>query len=522
MSMTAHTATDLRGGTLEAGVFRELIQRRARPLLSLARYVQDHATSREDFSRPLLGRLLNESTQLEELLDAYGAANNRRWHPFRSAVSGIRRFTDIWYVLMHIRHALPHYRLLEIEEDFHEATDRAEQFTMECLLRGASLLIDHAVSQQLDIPEPAREAEQYEEILPTGRLPHDRAPRRIDNVSEAVTAMATAFLNVAAESDILHLPMLEDPGDYDRFIPEPLCEERLRFLQDRFHNLQSMYDTHVSETETELLDGDLPFLRGHASVIFHLLETATSLVHHYQRHVRAAAANPEEGETPLVSPEQLLEVLAEYSLAFCSRFLVAAKDLCQTMLRRYAKIGFVEVPAPRYRGFHVRPSTLVAKTVLHYGSEVRMEMDGEEFDAASPMDIFRANERINARKRHWLAEQLSELLETENLEEISDPAERVRRVVWLLAEQGKLIVFQQPLELREGDAAGQGLFQQVTREIARLQATGKLDMDVKFTVGFRGDTRVLEDLSLLAENGYGEDHFGNNIPLPVRLAYLRR
>ena len=42
------------------------------------------------------------------------------------------------------------------------------------------------------------------------------------------------------------------------------------------------------------------------------------------------------------------------------------------------------------------------------------------------------------------------------------------------------------------------------------------------TVRFEGDRRVLDDLKILAANGYGEDRFGNNIPLPERLRYLRR
>ncbi|MEJ2704569.1 MAG: hypothetical protein P8Z79_19215 [Sedimentisphaerales bacterium] len=39
---------------------------------------------------------------------------------------------------------------------------------------------------------------------------------------------------------------------------------------------------------------------------------------------------------------------------------------------------------------------------------------------------------------------------------------------------------------------------------------------------FIGDKRVLFDIKLLAESGYGEDNFGNNIPLPEKLSYLRR
>ena len=62
----------------------------------------------------------------------------------------------------------------------------------------------------------------------------------------------------------------------------------------------------------------------------------------------------------------------------------------------------------------------------------------------------------------------------------------------------------------------------VIGEISRLQASGKIDIDLDLKVSFVGDKRVLADLSLLADHGYGEDRYGNNIPLPEALGYLRR
>ena len=58
--------------------------------------------------------------------------------------------------------------------------------------------------------------------------------------------------------------------------------------------------------------------------------------------------------------------------------------------------------------------------------------------------------------------------------------------------------------------------------MTRLLALGKIDVDSAINVTFEGDTRVLADIQLLAEAGYGEDKFGNNIPLPEKLKYLRR
>jgi hypothetical protein len=52
--------------------------------------------------------------------------------------------------------------------------------------------------------------------------------------------------------------------------------------------------------------------------------------------------------------------------------------------------------------------------------------------------------------------------------------------------------------------------------------TGKIDIGTTIKVVFVGDKRVLADIKLLADNGYGEDSFGNNIPLPEGLTYLRK
>ncbi|MCB1822583.1 MAG: hypothetical protein KDI73_13560, partial [Candidatus Competibacteraceae bacterium] len=88
--------------------------------------------------------------------------------------------------------------------------------------------------------------------------------------------------------------------------------------------------------------------------------------------------------------------------------------------------------------------------------------------------------------------------------------------------QGKIIIYQQPLQLSEELAPEGILLEKVTTEIARLMATGQIDIKTDMNITFTGDKRVLSDLELLAHSGYGEDTFGNNITLPRELAYLRR
>jgi hypothetical protein len=95
--------------------------------------------------------------------------------------------------------------------------------------------------------------------------------------------------------------------------------------------------------------------------------------------------------------------------------------------------------------------------------------------------------------------------------------------VFKLAEQRKLIIYEQPLKLSERlEEKEVGLIELVSREISQLQATEQIDINIELTATFIGDKRVLADIALLAKFGYGEDRFGNNISLPNGLAYLRR
>ena len=84
-------------------------------------------------------------------------------------------------------------------------------------------------------------------------------------------------------------------------------------------------------------------------------------------------------------------------------------------------------------------------------------------------------------------------------------------------------MYEQPLELPERICGSEGtLLERVIGETGRLLAMGKIDISVDMNAQFVGDKRVLADIQILAEHGYGEDNFGNNIPLPKQLIYLRR
>lgn len=507
---------------IDDGDFTDLIAGRARKLLALSHYLSMQRPNLLALTRPLAADLLAQAAQAEELLDAYGARTNRKWSRLRSLTATAKLFASVGYEILHIQHSLPCYRLLPSGRDFAAATDQSLGLTRDILVRTAGWILAQAARLGLPPPDDPPVLPEYAEPLPPGRLISDRPVRRVRSASETVTHLATAYLNAAAESDMLSVVERTEPADYARCFPEPVSEDSLRYLKVHFHCLQSLYDTHVSETEIEYLDANLPILRGHISVTFHLLEIATYLVHYYERHLNVRTGDSALRRRPVITADTLLEMLMSYSITYAGVYLDLGRRLCHTMLKHYAEVGAIQAPAPSYRGFHVRPATLVAKIVQHYGSEVRMELDGQTYDASSPLDLFRANEKINAQKRRWLVAELGRLSLPEG--ELSDAQIRtlITNALFKLAQQGKLVIYQQPLQLSEEFSREGILLEKVTAEIARLQATGQIDIRTDLSITFTGDKRVLSDLRLLAKSGYGEDCFGNNITLPREIAYLRR
>jgi hypothetical protein len=505
---------------IEDSEFSAMVSARAGALLDLAGRLAagDPDSAVALLTRPVLAFLQSHATQLEELLDAYGALTNERWRPFRRVIAAVKLFSRVHYSLVHLVHTSPQYRLLCDEVDLNLGLDQARRFTAGVLHVASRRLVEAAPSLGL----AARPADVCDEVLPAGVLARDWPLRHVDDVAATVTRLATAFLNLAGESTAL--ARAASTMTTDRRSTALPTENELRVHGEDFHNLQALYDTHVAYTDVERADASLLSLRGHASVVFHLLEAATELMHYRERHV--AQASPAADRARLFADEagcldpRHLDWVSRDLLVLAARYVQVGRSLAQQLLRRYAVQGEITVPVPRYRGFHVRPSTLVARVAHHYGSAVSMTLEGDTYDASSPLELFRANEAINARKRRWLAQEIGRLVAGDAEALGDDPPSAVRALLVRLAEERKVILYEQPLPAVE-PANGQPVLPFITDAVARLLALGKIDIIASVTATFRGDRRVLADLELLASTGYGEDAFGNNVALPEELTYLR-
>ncbi|MHC4873344.1 MAG: HPr family phosphocarrier protein [Planctomycetota bacterium] len=508
---------------IDDDTFLSFINKRSKNILSLCYFLETLAMGRKPLTRPLLGSLISEAAMLEEVLDAYGARNNRNWYPFRHLIAATKLFADLAYKVLHIQHSVENYCLPEVEGNMKKETDEALIMVGNVIMIIAERLMREAKKLNMSNVETFYDSEKFNETLPAGCLSHDRSERHLESAEESITYLASEFLNLATTGKALYAYKALPPQDYPKLIPEPLSEEHLRHLEHNYHNLQSLYDTYLSGTDVESTDANLHILRGHISIIFHLLEIATGITHYYERHIQVTSGDTTFLDRALVNPITLLNTLVNFPVTFAGKYIETGSQLCRDIIKKYSEIQSIKLPVPKYRGFHVRPSTMIARIIHHYGSNVTMFLGETEYDAGAPLDLFRANEEINAVKRRKLANEITHM-NFEFLPEIeSDMISAVRKVVLELAQKQKLVIYEQPLPLEElTPEEGETLSQFAVDEITRMLAMGKIDIVSDIIVTFTGDKRPLADIKLLAENGYGEDNFGNNIPLPDNLLYLRR
>ena len=495
------------------------------PLFALCEYLVRHRSGQSETYPSLLIQLHTESTKVEELVDNFGAQYSNKWYPFREAIAAVKLFSSVCYNVLHIQEALARYRLIEVKGAFYADTKKTIAQLMDAVAGAARTLILQAKRCRVYHVEEYSKTDFEVVSKQTARFPVDRNVRHVRRTGRTVVYLSTAFLNLSKDRDVADVLRERDTTNYSRCIPEAVNEENIRLAEARFHNLQSHYDTYIFESDIESQNSNLPILRGHISVIYHLLQVATDLAHYYERHMSEMRRRMvRESRFPLPVPV-LLRILFEYLLGYAKRYMDSANNLCRKMIQSYSEKSEIAVPIPNYRGFHVRPSTLIAKIVSHYGSSVTMFIDGQEYNAGITFDLFRANEKINALKRKHICDILEQRMDPEQPIE-GDLGERKRMMQMLfleLANDHKIILYDTNLPFDElAPSEDEMMIGLVTMYIRHYMSISKIDVENDLTAVFKGDNRALTDIKLLADNGYGEDRYGNNIVLPDGLSYLRR
>jgi phosphotransferase system HPr-like phosphotransfer protein len=136
-------------------------------------------------------------------------------------------------------------------------------------------------------------------------------------------------------------------------------------------------------------------LRGYISVSLHLLSIAKELTHFYERHESSIRQEITHKKMALlIKHTDILETIVNFALFYYTIFISRTEQLANEILAQFTVTTTATVPVPEGLGFHLRPSTLVAKIAIHHGGSVTMKIQGKEFDATSVIDIMWAGGMI--------------------------------------------------------------------------------------------------------------------------------
>lgn len=353
------------------------------------------------FTKKLYSKLITTSAILEDFLDFHGAKKNKEWVLYRELSATIRHLSLACYSQ---RHILNRFKFYSFEEAGYE-TFKLEAFDtlkilQESIRLATPVILEEAVRLGINIPASGYDLGFFPGISSTQQLDNN-----IDDFNEKdqqkknLTLISSEFLEVVKDFEQFAFYERYDLKKISELVPEQINEVTIRRYEMLIHNLQSSFDSYVVNTKSSSENNKLEQLRSHFSVAFHLLQVMGRLLHFYERHLydigfKDVYKNVSESLSDLIDRDVLLDRAVNFCLFYAWRFLSSGKELAVIILNENMETTSLRVGIPKDRGFHSRPSLLVAKIVQHYGGEVKMYVNQDKFDAASVLDIQWAGGKI--------------------------------------------------------------------------------------------------------------------------------
>jgi phosphotransferase system HPr-like phosphotransfer protein len=355
------------------------------------------------FTKKLFSTLIASSQVLEDCLDFHGAKNNSSWYYYRELAAAVRHLSLGGYSQTHISNRLIFYDL-EDARTFEAQGNQTLLFLRKCLMNLAPAILQEAERLAIPIPKGEFCQSDFPEVTTGEQLDDDIYDTNRDLQKKNIVKIASELINIAGKFDDLGLFEPVDLETIRAMVPEKVNEVEIRRFEMLVHNLQSSFDTYVIQGGCRLGEIKLKALRGHFSVVFHLLQMIGRLLHFHERHLHEAGYKSiykqvQEQLAALVDNRELLDRIINYGLYWVCHYLNTGKKLAQDILNENIERRSIRVGIPQKLGFHSRPSLLVAKIVQYFGGQVELVVGEDRFDASSVLDIQWAGGKINKENR---------------------------------------------------------------------------------------------------------------------------
>ena len=350
------------------------------------------------FTKKLYSKLISSSMLLEDFLDFHGAKNNKNWYFYRELAATARHLSLGANFQKHISNRLVFYDLIDIGE-FDKEGERTHDFLTQCLIKIAPVIIAEARRLNIIIPTEEFSSSDFPSVVTSEMLDYDIDDQNKDQQKRNIVKIANELLNIAKSFEEFKFYEFYTYQDILKLVPEKVNEVEIRRYEMLVHNLQSSFDTYVIHGGFRYGNRKLKQLRGHFSVVFHLLQMVGRLLHFYERHLYEAGykntyKKVQDKLSSLVNPETLLDRTINYGLFYACHFLTTGIELAREILNENIERSTITVGIPIKLGFHSRPSLLVAKIVQHYGGQVDLCIGSDRFDASSVLDLQWAGGKI--------------------------------------------------------------------------------------------------------------------------------
>ncbi len=354
------------------------------------------------FTKKLYAKLVTTSRILEDFLDFHGAKTNKEWVFYRELAATIQHLSLACYSQRHILNRLMFYSF----KNDHQDTFKKEAFDtlkiiQNSIKRAGTEALKEARRLNIEVPHRGYNISFFPGIASMQQLDHNIDDSNVQGKQrENLTRIATEFLEVVTEFDQFAFYERYDLKKIHELVPEQINEVTIRRYEMLIHNIQSSFDSYVVNSKSSSENLMLDQLRSHFSIVFHILQVLGRLLHFYERHLydtgfKDVYKNVSILLSSLIEPHVLLDRSVNFCLFYAWKFLSSGKALASRILNENMETSVIDVTIPKDRGFHSRPSLLVAKIVQHYGGEVKMFVNNDIFDAASVLDIQWAGGKIN-------------------------------------------------------------------------------------------------------------------------------
>lgn len=368
-------------------------------LLKCCLYIRDFTPSQNLFNKMLYSKLSYTTKLFEDFLDFHGAKNNKNWYYLRELIATVIHLSFGSYSQQHILSRLEIYGLGDAAE-FKKQGEITLDFLNTLLMKLAPSILEEAYRLSIPIPEKGYDPSYFSSLSVCEMLESDIDDKDSNQQKQHIVKISSEFLSIAENFDQLGFYEPYKIKEILAIVPEKINEVEIRRFEMLVHNLQSSFDSYVIHGGQRFGKKKLKDLRGHFSVVFHLLQMTGRLLHLYERHLHEAGykntyKKVQDRLAGIVDTEKLLDRTINYCLYYACHFLNNGKKLAKEILNENIDRSTIRVGIPVALGFHSRPSLLVARIVQHYGGQVELCIGDDRFDASSVLDIQWAGGKIH-------------------------------------------------------------------------------------------------------------------------------